>query len=331
MKTEGDWIPPFPALRAFHAAARHGRFKDAARVLNVTESAISHQVRRLEELLQVQLFERQGPRVFLTAKGARYFEEIDPAITRLAAATRALIGPQERQRVTLTLPPSLAILWLIPHLASFEADCPEIDLELVTTQRVVDLRREQIDIAIRHGRGGWPNVESVFLMADTGVPVCRPGYLPGFPNGNGAGQPDGSVPQLEAVAAALAAARLIVNESFPDEWREWAAAHGLALSALDRGLSRALRFESQEQVLAAAEGGLGLAMGRRPLVVGRLQSAALVAPFGMPERSRTGYFLCRAKGATPSLGARRVWRWLGAFVRQKEQDARVETYEVNHK
>ncbi len=318
MIAEEGWIPPFPALRAFHAAARHGRFKDAARVLNLTESAISHQVRRLEEVLQVRLFERQGPRVFLTPRGARYFEEIDPAMARLAAATRALVGPQERQRVTLTLPPSLAILWLIPNLASFEADCPEIDLELVATQRVVDLRREQIDIAIRHGRGGWPNVEAAFLMADTAIPVCRPGFLPGFPRLDAAGRPDGVAPPLDAVMSALSGVRLIVNESFPDEWREWAAAHGIAGTAIEQGLSRALRFESQEQVLAAAEGGLGLAMGRRPLVSGRLDGAVLVAPFGMPERSKTGYFLCRAPAPAPSAGARRVWRWLSDFAGPKE-------------
>jgi LysR family glycine cleavage system transcriptional activator len=297
MTVDEGWIPPFPALRAFHAAARHGRFKDAARVLNLTESAISHQVRRLEDLLQVQLFERQGPRVVLTPKGVRYFEDIDPAMTGLAAATRALVGPQERQRVTLTLPPSMAILWLIPNLAAFEADCPEIDLELVATQRVVELRREQIDIAIRHGRGGWPNVEAEYLMANTAIPVCRPGYL--------------------AAPADIGAARLIVNAAFPDEWREWAAAHGVAGAALEQGLSRALRFESPEQVMAAAEGGLGLALGRGPLVAGHLNSGALVAPFGLPERSQTGYFLCRAPGAVPSAGARRVWRWLHAFARRE--------------
>lgn len=329
MIPEEGWIPPFPALRAFHAAARHGQFKEAARILNVTESAVSHQVRRLEEVLQVRLFERQGPRVFLTPRGVRYFEDIDPAMQQLAAATRALVGPQERQRVTLTLPPSLAILWLIPKLARFEAACPEIDLELVATQRVVDLRREQIDIAIRHGRGAWPNIDTAFLMADTAIPVCRPGYLPGFPKdtaldeGEGEEGEAGTSPPLDVVVAALAKARLIVNESFPDEWREWAAAHHIDLAVVEQGLGRGLRFESQEQVLAAAEGGLGLAMGRRPLVSDRLRGAALVAPFGMPERSRTGYFLCRTPGVTPSIGARNAWRWLCQFADNKEQQGAV--------
>jgi LysR family glycine cleavage system transcriptional activator len=318
-------MPPFPALRAFHAAARLGRFKDAARDLGVTESAISHQVRRLEDFLQVRLFERQGPRVFLTPTAVRYFEEIDPAMARIAQATRALMGPRERARVAVTLPPSLAILWLIPNLAAFEAACPEIDLELVTTTRVIDLRREQIDIAIRHGRGPWPNTEAEFLLTETAIPVCRPGYLDAAeaPQGEMAGDAtEGAKTQdtaaeggaMELVVAALSGARVIVNGAFPDEWLEWAGAHGIAGPALEAVLARALRLESQEQVLAAAEGGLGIAMGRRPLVDESLRTGALLAPFGMPDHSQAGYFLCRAPGSTPSIGARRVWRWLHDFA-----------------
>src|SRR5690606_4120619 len=101
-------LPPFAALRAFHAAALHGRFKDAAARLGVTESAISHQVRRLEEHLRVALFERHGSGMQLTAAGRRYFEQIDPAIRQLQAATEALLRPSGRTVVRLTLPPSLA-------------------------------------------------------------------------------------------------------------------------------------------------------------------------------------------------------------------------------
>lgn len=294
-----DAIPPFPALRAFHAAARHGRFRDAARELGVTESAVSHQVRRLEDLLRIQLFERNGPRVRLTGVGARYYEDIDPAFARIAEATRALTGPAERARVALTLPPSLAILWLIPNLAGFEAACPDLDLRLVTTTRLVDLRREQIDLAIRHGTGPWPDVEAEFLLAESAMPVCRPGYLSDPP---GAGD----------LAAALAGARLIVNSLFPDEWAEWGRAHGVAALPL----AGALTLESQELVLAAAERGLGVAMGRSPLVDERLAAGVLVAPFGTPDLSGAGYHLCRPPRAEPTAAARRVARWLRELAGQ---------------
>jgi len=304
MSETGPRLPPFPALRAFHAAARHGRFRDAARDLGVTESAISHQVRRLESFLRLQLFERNGPKVSLTAAGARYFEAVDPAMARLAEATRAAMGPAERERVALTLPPSLAILWLIPNLPAFEAACPGVDLQLVTTTRVVDLRREQIDLALRHGGGHWPGVEAELLFAETAMPVCRPGYLAAE-----AGRDPGAG-LLGALQGALQGARPIVNGLAPDEWLEWARARGVEPPPL----AGALRLESQEQVLAAAERGLGIAIGRSPLVDERLRTGALVAPFGTPGLSGASYYLCRAPGSTPTAGARRVARWLRAFA-----------------
>src|SRR5262245_19252564 len=131
-------LPPFAALRAFHAAARHARFKDAALSLGVTESAISHQVRRLENFLRTPLFDRSGPGVRLTAAGRRYFEQIDPALRQIQAATEAMVRPTGRDVVRLTLPPSLAATWLIPQLGAFERDHPDLDLQLVPTTSVVD-------------------------------------------------------------------------------------------------------------------------------------------------------------------------------------------------
>lgn len=291
-----NWMPPFPALRAFHAAARHGRFRDAAAELGVTESAISHQIRRLEDFLHVQLFDRNGPRIALTAQGQRYFQEIDPAMMRIREATRALIGPAERDRVALTLPPSLAILWLVPNLGAFEQACPGIDLQLVTTARLCDLRREQIDLAVRYGRGAWPDVEAEFLMVETAMPVCKAGYAEGD------------------IGTALKSRRLIINGYFPDEWIEWARGHGVDAAILDGALDRALRLETQEQVLAAAEQGLGLAIGRRPMVDERLKAGALTAPFGMPDPSATGYYLCQPVANTPTAATRRVGQWLKDFA-----------------
>ena len=302
MTASQAWMPPFPALRAFRAAARHGRFREAAKELGVTESAISHQVRRLEDFLHIQLFERNGPKVRLTDAGMRYFGEVDPAMARIGEATRALMGPAERSRVALTLPPSLAILWLIPKLADFERACPDIDLQLVTTTRLCDLRREQIDLAVRYGRGRWPDVQAAFLMTESAMPVCRPGYI--------------ARDDAADLRAVLAAGRLIVSGHHPDEWFEWARAHGIDTPILETALAAALRLESQEQVLAAAEQGLGLAIGRRPLVDERLASGTLVAPFGTPDPSSdAGYHLCHALAVQPAAAARRVANWLREAAR----------------
>jgi DNA-binding MarR family transcriptional regulator len=111
-------LPPFAALRAFHAAAVKGRFRDAADSLGITESAISHQVRRLEDFLRVALFDRSGSGVRLTAAGRRYLEEIDPAIRQIQAATEALLRPGGRTIVRLTMPPSLAASWVTLRCAT---------------------------------------------------------------------------------------------------------------------------------------------------------------------------------------------------------------------
>ncbi len=239
-------MPPFAALRAFHAAATHDRQRDAAESLGITESAISHQIRKLEDLLHTQLFDRSGARAVLTETGRRYLAQIDPAIRQIQAATEAILPAQGRSAVRLTLPPSLAATWLIPRLGGFEREHPDVDLQLLTTTRVVDLKRDQVDLAIRHGRGHWHGVEAEFLLAESAMPVCAPGYL--------------TVPAETPSLDVLDKARLIVNGYFPDEWEEWARAHGLA----PPNLESAITLDAMEQVLQVAESGHGLAMGRRP-------------------------------------------------------------------
>lgn len=286
-----DVIPPFAALRAFQAAAREGSFRNAARALNVSESAVSHQIRKLENLVHVQLFERHGTSTELTPAGRDYYAEIDPALAAIGAATRKLNAPRGRHRVAITLPPSLAINWLIPRVAAFEAANADIDLELVATTRLIDLRREQVDLAIRHGAGPWDDVTSEFLLEEIAMPVMRPGLV----------DVENATP-----AEILASQRLIVGNAFPDEWNEWARARGETLP----DLSGALHFETTDQVLAAAERGLGLAIGRSPVVDDHLQTGRLVAPFGDSYDSGTGYYLCQPRDMTPTAAIRRVTAWL---------------------
>jgi LysR family transcriptional regulator, glycine cleavage system transcriptional activator len=285
-------LPPFAALRAFHAAAVHGRFRAAALSLGVTESAISHQVRRLEDFLRTALFDRSGPGVRLTAAGRRYLEQIDPALRQIQTATEAMLRPSGRNVVRLTLPPSLAATWLIPQLGAFERTHPDVELQLVPTTRVVDLKRDQVDLAVRHGKGSWPGIEAAFLLAETALPVCAPGYLTLAPD--------------EDPLAALRRVRLIVNTRFPDEWEEWARARGLAPPPL----AGAIELEGGEEALLVAESGHGLAIGRRPMVDDRLARGTLVAPFGAGDPTGAAFYLCRAADLPPTAGARRLERWL---------------------
>lgn len=285
-------LPPFAALRAFHAAAIHDRYIDAAESLGVTESAISHQIRRLEAFLRTSLIDRSGKRPVLTDTGRRYLAEVEPAMRQIHAATEALMPASGRSAVRLTLPPSLAATWLIPKLGAFEREFPEIDLQLITTTRVVDLVREQVDLAVRHGKGKWADVHAAFLLEEAAMPVSAPDYLESL-----AGDAPGDV---------LGEARLLTNAYYPDEWEEWARAHGIEPPA--RG--DLIVLESIEQVLQVAESGHGMAMGRRPTVDSWLERGRLVAPFGGASPTGAAYYLCRPTGTTPTAAGRRLERWL---------------------
>lgn len=286
-------LPPFAALRSFHAAATHDRYRDAAESLGLTESAISHQVKRLEEFLHTSLIDRSGKRPTLTDAGRHYLDQIEPAMRQIHAATESLLPASGRATVRLTLPPSLAATWLIPKLSAFERAFPDIDLQLITTTRVIDLKRDQMDFAIRHGSGVWTDLEATFLLEETAMPVCAPGYFDPLP----------AAPSPEV----LRGIRFIVNANIPDEWDEWSRAHGLEPPAAgDR-----ITLEAIEQALQVAESGHGLAMGRRPVVDAWLERGRLVAPFGAADPTGAAYYLCRPIDVTPTAAGRRLERWLG--------------------
>jgi LysR family glycine cleavage system transcriptional activator len=294
-------LPPLHALRSFHAAARFGRFREAAGALGLSESAVSHQIRKLETHLGVRLFERNGNAVRLTLAGQAYFDEIDPAFIRIRKATESLAGPC--CRVTLTLPTSLATLWLIPHLAQLEAALPEVNVQMVPSNRVVDLRREQVDLAIRYGRGAWPGHVATHLFDEQAFPIAKPGLL------------DDDID----LATALKKVRLILNAGHREEWREWAQAHGLEPPAVDN----ALVVDGTEQILQAAAGGLGLGIGRRPMVDAWLAEGRLAAPFGTADEGTAGYFLVYPEEGELTVPARRVGRWLVGLTKGEDAAAKL--------
>jgi len=285
-------LPPFAALRAFHAAATHERFRDAAESLGVTQSAISHQVKRLETFLRVALIDRSGARSKLTNTGRRYLEQIEPALLQIQAATEAVLPSTGSSVVRLTLAPSLATAWLIPKLSTLEREHPEIALQMITSTRVIDLKRDQVDLAIRHGKGVWPGLDATFLLEEAATPVCAPGYLnPPFHN---------------PTAKVFDNIRLIVSANFPDEWEEWARAHGIDPPALGDSIT----LDAMEQSLQLAENGHGLAMGRRPVVDDWLDKGRLIAPFGAADPTGAAYYLCNPSDLPLTAAARRVEKWL---------------------
>jgi LysR family glycine cleavage system transcriptional activator len=283
---------PLNAIRSFYLAAQAGRFRLAAELLGVTESAISHQVKRLEQLLGAALFERQGREMHLTPVGSRYYASVRRSFGELLRATAEVAGTLDQARVTLTLPTSLAAFWLIPRLDALQRRHPGINLQLLTTNRKCDFARENIDLGIRYGHGSWPGFQSVPLLSEQFFPVATSAFL--------------AKQKTSEPATLVRSARLIANGLHPGEWEEWCLAHNIAPPPM----SDALVLESSELILQAALEGVGMAMGRRPIVDRLLASGQLIAPFGRESQSLAGYYLVRIKGEAPTAAARKVERWL---------------------
>lgn len=283
---------PLNAIRTFHAVVRAGRFRAAAEALGVTESAVSHQIKRLERFLGASLLERQGREMQLTALGARYHAGVARALGELARATGEIVGRGSRARVTLTLPTSLAAFWLIPRMGALQQKQPEINLQILTTNRLCDFAHENIDLGIRYGLGRWPGFESRRLLSEQFFPVASGTFLAHH--------------KRRDPARLLREAPVIANALHPGEWEEWCEAYGLPAPPADRRLT----LESSELVLQAAVEGVGLAIGRRPMVDRLVADKTLKAPFAQETRSAAGYYLVRPKAATSTRAARLVERWL---------------------
>lgn len=289
-------LPPFAAIKAFHVAARSGRLKDAAERLSLTEPAISHQIRKLEAFFGRKMFDRHPGGVRLTADGERFFRALDPAFKQMVDAVEMMAGPKGVATVTMTLPPSFAVLWLIPRLSAFEATHPNLRLSLMTTTQLVDLTRERIDLSIRYGRGSWRDLEATLLTDERVDLVAKPDIV-----ATGQGRP---------LADVVANHRLITAAYYGNEWQDWLAARGFPAPQPGQLLS----FDAYEQSLAAASEGLGLLLGRMPLIKRFIADGKLKAFDVEGDASEAGFYLCTPKDAPPNVPTRAVMKWLLAMA-----------------
>src|SRR6202048_1327030 len=171
-------LPSLNGLRAFEAAARHLSFTVAASELNVPQTAISHQIRRLEQELGIRLFIRQNRALALTPAAKDYLPGVRAAFNDLRLATDRLLRRDNDHVLTVSTLASLAAKWLLPRLSAFQETHPGIDVRITTSTGLVDFRSGDVDAAIRYGRGHWPGLRADWLMADDMFPVWRPGLPP---------------------------------------------------------------------------------------------------------------------------------------------------------
>lgn len=266
-------LPPLNGLRAFEAAARHMSFTDAAEELSVTQAAISHQVRGLEQRLGLKLFVRRNRSLLLSEAGQAYLPSVRAAFDQLNEATEKLLQKDKGGNLTVTTTSSFAVKWLVPRLGGFQRSHPEIDVRVSTGTSLVDFSREDVDIGIRYGRGQWPNLLAERLVSEDVMPVCAPSLLKG-PNG------------LKKPAD-LRRFNLLHIGSFPDDWQVWLTAAGVKGVDSSRGVS----FDFALAAYQAAMDGLGVALGRNPLVEPDLKAGRLVVPFEFKRSSDFAYYL----------------------------------------
>src|ERR1700761_17428 len=206
-------LPSLNGLRAFEAAARYLSFTQAASELNVTQTAISHQIKRLEEELGIQLFLRKNRTLALTPQAKDYLPGVRAAFNDLRLATDRLLRTDDDSVLTISTLASLAAKWLLPRLSTFQEAHPGIDVRITTSTSLVDFQRDKVDAAIRYGRGHWPGVRAEWLTADELFPVCSPPLL------------EGDKP-LRCPEDLAHYTLLHTSGGYGDDWRLWLTAAG---------------------------------------------------------------------------------------------------------
>lgn len=295
------------ALRAFEAAARLASFAAAAEELNVTASAISQQIRTLEEYLGVELFLRMKTGIALTPPAREAYADVREGLARLAAGLGKMQGDWRGNTVTITAPTSFVAKWLLPRLESFRRRHPEIDLRLDTSDRLADYAAEGIDLGVRYGRGGYEGLESTLLWREDVFPVCSPGLLPEGVRS----LPDEAIDGFKLIHDTTIA----FDPGFPD-WAHWLAARGLPAQDASRGL----HFNSSVLATQAAIEGQGIALGRSIVVDADLRAGRLIRPFAGSEPTNCAYYLLHPAGALERAMTKSVHDWLVAESRSTSED-----------
>lgn len=270
-------LPPLNALRTFDVAARHLSFTRAAEELFVTQAAVSHQIKTLEDFLGLKLFRRRNRALLLTEEGQSYYQEVKAIFAALKSATRKLQTHSAKGALTVSLLPSFAIHWLIPRLARFNLAQPEIDVRIQAEDRVIHKLADDVDVAIMYGRGQWPGLQAEKLYTDYLVPVCAPALL------------SGAAPLT--CPADLAHHTLLHDISR----RDWSAyIRQLKLTGVN--VQQGPIFSHSAMVLQAAIHGQGIALASRMMVQTEIEAGRLVCPFseGLVSKN-TFYLVCQEK------------------------------------
>ena len=288
-------LPSLNALRAFEAAARHLSFTKAAEELNVTQAAISHQVKTLEEHLGLPLFRRLNRRLLLTDAGQTYVTGLTEAFDGIAEATERTTSQHSGGSLRISTLPSMAAKWLLPRLSRFRTRHPEIDVLVSAAHGLADFRRDDVHLAIRYGGGKYPGLETVLLMDDEIFVVCSPRLM--------AGDPPLRSPADLRHHTLLHDTSVEANRR---DWRVWLERAGETGVDPDRGPG----FSDSNLIIEAVMAGEGVALTRRSLAADDLAAGRLAIPFGPIRPAANHYYIVYPKANAELPKVRRFTQWL---------------------
>src|SRR5436190_11539267 len=289
-------MPSLDLLQGFEAAARHLSFTKAGEELFLTQSAVSRQIKDLEDQLGVPLFHRRHRALALTEAGQQFYAATAQVLTTMRSATSRLRAQTGRKALSVTTTNSFAAMWLIPRLAGFTRTHPDVEVKIIAETRVQDLERDGIDIAIRHGPPSLAGPNAMRLFGEKVFPVCSPKLLKKIPLREPAdlkhhcllqySDPEGRHPWLS--------------------WKSWLEVAGIA----DLRPASALSFSGYDQIIPAAVAGHGVALGRSPLLKDLLAAKELIAPFKSSADPARAYFAIVSKNAMGRPDAVDFVEWL---------------------
>ncbi|REG82653.1 LysR substrate-binding domain-containing protein [Marinomonas pollencensis] len=261
------YIPSSTALKCFEASVRHLSFTRAAQELHLTQSAVSRQIRNLEEFLSRDLFIRLNKRLVLTGTGAAYYKEVVPLLDGMEnACLRMLHREDEKTTLTISALPTFASHWLVPQLAEFQRDYPQFQIKVRSLDDAAKIDPESVDIILHYGGDHWPRAVSHQLMQEKVVAVCSSALLAQYQDGRSG---------TEWQCSDVVNLPLLHSSARINAWPDWMVAQGL-----ESGSFAGTSFEHFHMLIEAAKNSMGVAVIPSILAQGSLLNGDLVAPFG---------------------------------------------------
>jgi LysR family glycine cleavage system transcriptional activator len=268
----GRRLPPLNSLKCFEAAGRLLSFTGAARELSVTQAAISHQIKVIEEYLGFPLFVRYPRRLALTEQGKALLPEVIEAFDRVSLAIGALGKEVHSNLLSVRLAPSFAAKWLSPRLKYFWLQYPEIDLCLFHAHAAVDFEREEINIAVTYGKGDWSGVVADKLLSLDFFPVCSPAFMHND-------KPLTDIDNLRYYS--------LLHDANYECWRDWIKLANLPAMDAEKGTI----IDDTNVLIQAAIDGQGIALGSTTFVEEHLDSGKLIKPFDIVLLNEFSYYV----------------------------------------